>query len=88
VPTSLPSGLLDRLESATDVFAKHIDDLIHEYGADNIKAAFNAYYDKHLAPLDVPYVPDSAEPFVIDQPAKLLFGRVLDFIHAKVHREG
>ena len=84
---SIPASLATRLESAAGAFAAHLDDLIHEYGPDNVKAAMRAYYAKYVAPLDVPYVPDALEPMVIDTPAMLAIDGLFDFFHSKIHRD-
>jgi hypothetical protein len=66
--------------------AANLDELIHEHGADHIKAGLRAYYAKRIAPIDVPYVPDSLEPHVIDTPLLMGLDRAFDYFHERVHK--
>ena len=85
------SSLADKAKAAVDALlsdlAEGTDKLIHEVGVENFKAGLDAWYDRRIAPFDVPYVLDAAEPVLIDMPAKAGLRRIFDGLHALVHRD-
>ncbi len=85
MPAEFKDEVLKALEGLFHDAAVRVDSLIHEHGATNVKAALAAYYDKHIVPIDVPYVPDSLEPHVIDTPLKMGLSAAFDYFHKRVH---
>lgn len=54
-----------------------IDDGLDAVGVENIITQANLLYDSYVAPVDVPWVPDVAEPLVIDAPAKQILAALI-----------
>lgn len=84
-PSTFPAEVLTALESAFKDSATQIDVLIHKHGPENVKAGIRAYYMKHLAPIDIPYVPNALEPHVIDTPLMMALDAAFDLLHTKIH---
>lgn len=64
-----------------------IDQGIDKAGVENIVLTVQHFYDKHIAPLDVPWIPDAREPELIDLPAKWLIGQIIRGFHDLIHRD-
>ena len=72
------------LKGLIDPALAMIDSAIDTMGEPAVIAYFQSLYDAHVAPLDIPYVPDIAEA-VIDQIAKQAIARLIRAGHAAIH---
>ena len=64
--------------AAIIAWAKHaIDDVIDAAGVETIVSHAVALYDRYVAPVDVPWIPDLLEPTLLDLPAKQLLAIVI-----------
>jgi hypothetical protein len=54
-----------------------IDDSLDSMGVENIITQANLLYDSYVAPVDIPWVPDVAEPMMIDAPAKQILASLI-----------
>lgn len=83
----MPPRAAMRLAALLDWAIAEIDDKIDAAGVEHLVTAAYLLYDKHIAPVDVPWIPDIAEPAVIDAPAKWLIAQTIRGFHQLVHRE-
>lgn len=84
---SMPLSAPARLAALIDWAMIQVDSAIDAAGVDNVVMIAQQLYDKYIAPIDVPWIPDPAEPAVIDLPAKWLLAQVIRGFHAIVHRD-
>ena len=63
------------------------DNAIDAAGLENIIAAAQRLYDTHIAPVDIPWVPQLVESTVIDPAAKLLIEHMIRGFHALIHND-
>ena len=82
---SAPQNAAVRSAALLSWVLSQADEMIHAVGIENFIVMVNAAYDKYIAPIDVPWVPDVAEPVVIDAPAKWFIGQVIRGIHDRIH---
>lgn len=80
---ALPEGV----RSIVDAALAQLDNAIHIAGEDAIIAYLAAKYDQHLAPLNIPYVPDALEPVLIDSPIKAGIAHLVRTGHAAIHKD-
>ena len=66
---------------------KQLDDAIDAAGVDKIIAQANVLYDKYVAPVNIPWVPDILEPTLIDAPAKQLLAAIIRGFHDLIHED-
>jgi hypothetical protein len=87
VPTSQPlsADAITTLKGLLDPALETIDKAIDLMGEDAVIAYLNALYDKHVSPLDIPYVPDTLEG-VVDSLAKTAIARLVRVGHAAIHK--
>ena len=78
----LSADVLTELKGIIDPALDAIDRAIDLVGEDAVVAYLSALYDKHIVPLDIPYVPDVGEA-VIDAIARLLPGVLGDMESAE-----
>jgi hypothetical protein len=64
-----------------------LDDAIDAVGVDSIIKEAQLLYDSYVAPIDIPWVPDIAEPMLIDAPAKQLLAAIIRGFHDLIHAE-
>lgn len=83
-----PKSAGDRFRAIIDYVRELVDDSIDAVGVDNIIIQAHELYDRFVAPLDVPWVPDVAEPNTIDRPAKQLLAALIRSFHNSIHTEG
>lgn len=55
---------------------------------DAVIAWVQAAYDKYVAPMDIPYVPQAVENALVDPTAKLLLTLAITMFYDKLVREG
>jgi len=84
---TLPKNATLRVAALLDWAMTQVDKAIDTAGVDNVVMFCQAMYDKYIAPLDVPWVPDAAEPAAVDLPAKWLIGQVIRGFHEYVHQD-
>jgi hypothetical protein len=82
-PKDASLRLLDLLAFA----AEHLDDLIDSLGEDVVIANLHGLYDRFLAPVDVPWIPELVETSLIDPWAKSLITAAVKRAHARFHKE-
>jgi hypothetical protein len=82
-PKDASLRLLDLLAFAAD----HLDDLIDSLGEDVVIANLHGLYDRFLAPVDVPWIPELVETQLIDPWAKSLIASAVKRAHARIHKE-
>lgn len=85
---ALPAHAHVRLWALLDYVREAIDDAVDAAGVDALVAYAHDLYDKHIAPIDVPWVPNADEPEVIDKPAKWLIAQAIHGAHNAIHTEG
>lgn len=84
---ALPPVAEVRLVAIIEFITKPIDDLIHEVGGiDQFCLKVRELYDKYIAPVDVPWVPNTLEPALIDTPAKAILEAVIRRLHEQIHK--
>lgn len=83
---SLPKSAPLRTAALLDWAMDRVDDVIDETGVEQIIAIAMQLYDTYIAPIDVPWVPNLAEPVVIDEPAKWLIAQVIRGFHQPIHK--
>lgn len=76
-----------RLLDILDFLRNHADDAIDTIGVDAAIKFAHDLYDRFVAPIDIPFVPDLLEPTVIDGPAKALIAAVIRRVHERIHRD-
>lgn len=82
----LSADALTSVKGLIDPALELIDKAIDTVGEEVVIAYLQALYDKHVAPLDIPYVPDTLET-VVDQLAKTAIGRFVKVGHAAIHKQ-
>lgn len=82
---ALPANASVRFATLMEWILQQFDAAIDAVGVDNVVLAAHTLYDKYIAPLDVPWVPNEREPELIDLPAKYLLARVIHGLHDRVH---
>jgi hypothetical protein len=85
--TALPPNAATRLAALLEWARIQVDSAFDAAGVDNVVLVAQGMYSKYIAPLDVPWIPDSQEPAMIDLPAKWFIGQVIRGFHNIVHRE-
>lgn len=84
---SIDPNAAQRLAALLDWAMQYADSAIDAAGVENIVLVSQGLYDKYIAPIDVPWIPDPAEPVVVDFPARWFIGQVIRGFHQFVHRE-
>jgi hypothetical protein len=87
VPDQLSADLSASIREFLDPAFAKIDEAIHLFGEDNVIKVALDLYDQHLAPLNIPFVPDSLEPVLIDTPIKVGIAHLIRTGHKAIHRE-
>lgn len=84
---AMPAVAGERMLAILDFFRSQADLLITNLGGvDAVITEANVLYDQYVAPIDVPWVPDIAEPMLIDTPAKQIMAALLRAVYARVHK--
>lgn len=84
---ALPAEASTRLAALLDYIREMIDDKIDKHGIENVIYYVQSQYDKHIAPLDIPWIPNADEPAVVDAPAKWLLAQAVHGFHKLVHKD-
>ena len=84
-PEPLSAEQSATLKELLDPALEMIDKAIDLVGEDAVVAYLNALYDKHIMPLDIPWVPDTLES-VLDSLAKSGIARLVKVGHAAIHK--
>ena len=84
---SSPASAAARVAALLDWAMQQVDSAIDSAGVENVVLVAQSMYDKYIAPLDIPWIPDATEPVVIDMPAKWLIGQIIRGFHEHVHHE-
>lgn len=84
---ALPADARQIWAELIDVFMTRVDAAIDAAGVDAVVAMALSIYDKFIAPIDVPFVPEFVEKTVFDPTAKYLLEQAIRGFHDRVHRE-
>lgn len=82
----MPSSLSDTGRELVDLGLRKLDEAIDLIGEDAVVAYLIDIYRKQVAPLDIPFVPQSVETLIIDPLAEAAIGHLVRKGHAAIHK--
>jgi hypothetical protein len=83
----VPSLLPPAVKELVDVGFDKLDQAIHIAGEDAIIAYIVDQYRRHIAPLDIPYVPEAIETTIVDPMAEFAIAHFVRKGHAAIHKD-
>lgn len=85
---SMVSRAAPRFVAIFDFAREAADDVIDAAGGtEPFIVQLNGLYDRFVAPVDIPWIPDFAEP-IADAQAKQFIAWAVRYIHPRIHTEG